>query len=93
MDALKASACEEAGITLIRITNEEVFGDREVLLKKLRAGLLRAVMRGKSQRARRSLADLSGKQIVGARPGRIRGVPVRPPHVTVAAPKQRLDGR
>jgi very-short-patch-repair endonuclease len=48
MDALKASVCEEAGITLIRITNEEVFGDREVLLKKLREGLLRAVMRGKS---------------------------------------------
>jgi very-short-patch-repair endonuclease len=43
MDASKARACEEAGITLVRITNEEVFGDREVLLRKLREGLLRAV--------------------------------------------------
>jgi hypothetical protein len=32
----------------VRVGNEEVFGDREVLLKKLREGLLRAVMRGKS---------------------------------------------
>jgi very-short-patch-repair endonuclease len=47
MDALKARACEEAGITLIRITNDEVFGDRKVLLKRVREGLLRAILRGK----------------------------------------------
>jgi very-short-patch-repair endonuclease len=45
MDALKQRACEEAGITLIRITNDEVFGDREALLKQVRDGVLRAVMR------------------------------------------------
>jgi hypothetical protein len=36
------------GVTLIRITNDEVFGDREILLKKVRQGLLRALLRGKS---------------------------------------------
>jgi very-short-patch-repair endonuclease len=47
-DALKARACEETGITLIRFTNKEIlFGDREVLIKKLREGLFRAVMQGK----------------------------------------------
>lgn len=47
-DALKARACEGAGITLIRFTNEEILsGDREVLIKKLREGLLRAVMQRK----------------------------------------------
>jgi very-short-patch-repair endonuclease len=47
-DVLKARACEEAGITLIRFTNKEIlFGDREVLIKKLREGLLRAVIQGK----------------------------------------------
>jgi hypothetical protein len=48
MDVLKARACEEAGITLIRITDEEVFGDQEALLKKLRDGLIRAVLLSKS---------------------------------------------
>ena len=47
VDTLKARACEEAGVTLIRITNDEVFGDREILLKKVREGLLRALLRGK----------------------------------------------
>jgi very-short-patch-repair endonuclease len=47
VDALKARACEEAGVTLIRITNDEVFGDREILLRKLREGLLRALLRGR----------------------------------------------
>ena len=47
-DALKARACEEAGITLIRFTNKEIlFGDPEILIKKLREGLLRAVMQRK----------------------------------------------
>jgi very-short-patch-repair endonuclease len=48
VDTFKARACEEAGVTLIRITNDEVFGDREILLKKVRQGLLRALLRGKS---------------------------------------------
>jgi len=47
-DTLKARACEEAGITLIRITNNEVFGTQEILLKKVRGGLLRALLRDKS---------------------------------------------
>jgi very-short-patch-repair endonuclease len=36
VDTTRARACEQAGVTLIRITNDEVFGDREILLKKLR---------------------------------------------------------
>jgi very-short-patch-repair endonuclease len=48
VDTLKARACEEAGVTLIRITNDEVFGDRKILIKKVREGLLRALLRGKS---------------------------------------------
>jgi very-short-patch-repair endonuclease len=48
VDTLKARASEEAGVTLIRITNDEVFGNRKVLLKKVREGLLRALLRGKS---------------------------------------------
>jgi very-short-patch-repair endonuclease len=35
-DLLKGSALELVGITLLRLTNEEVFGDRERLLEKLR---------------------------------------------------------
>jgi very-short-patch-repair endonuclease len=54
VDTLKARACEEAGVTLIRITNNEVFGSQEVLLKKMREGLLRALLRGKSQTAGRA---------------------------------------
>jgi very-short-patch-repair endonuclease len=47
VDTLKARACEEAGVTLVRITNDEVFGDPGILLKKVREGMLRALMRGK----------------------------------------------
>ena len=35
-DLLKASQLESAGITLLRLTNEEVLGDRKRLLDKLR---------------------------------------------------------
>jgi hypothetical protein len=45
LDAIKERACEEAGITLVRITNDEVFGDREAKLKQIRDGMLRAVIR------------------------------------------------
>ena len=37
-DNKKAKACAEWDITLIRITNHEVFGNREYLIKKLRDG-------------------------------------------------------
>jgi leucyl-tRNA synthetase len=52
-DALKARACEEAGVTLIRITNDDVFGDREILLGKLRAGLLLALLRSRVNPSRK----------------------------------------
>jgi very-short-patch-repair endonuclease len=35
-DLFKASGLESAGVTLLRLSNEEVFGDRERLLAKLR---------------------------------------------------------
>jgi very-short-patch-repair endonuclease len=35
-DLFKESELEAAGVTLLRVTNEEVFGDRERLLGKLR---------------------------------------------------------
>ena len=35
-DHFKESGLESAGVTLLRLTNEEVFGDRERLLRKLR---------------------------------------------------------
>ncbi len=35
-DLFKASGLESAGVTLLRLTNEEVFGNRELLLGKLR---------------------------------------------------------
>jgi very-short-patch-repair endonuclease len=35
-DLFKASALDAAGVTVLRVTNEEVFGDRERLLERLR---------------------------------------------------------
>ena len=35
-DLFKESGLESAGVTVLRLTNEEVFGDRERLLRKLR---------------------------------------------------------
>jgi very-short-patch-repair endonuclease len=35
-DLFKEGGLESAGVTLLRLTNEEVFGDRERLLRKLR---------------------------------------------------------
>lgn len=37
-DAEKEFALEQFGVTLVRLSNDEVFGDREVLLEKLRDG-------------------------------------------------------
>jgi very-short-patch-repair endonuclease len=41
-DLEKAKSCEEFNVTLIRVTNSEVFGDREALLSKLREGYRQA---------------------------------------------------
>lgn len=41
-DQAKTRACEARGITLVRLKNADVFGDRNALLKKLREGFLRA---------------------------------------------------
>lgn len=38
LDAQKNADCAQAGITLIRISNHEVFGDRDKLVAKLREG-------------------------------------------------------
>ena len=37
-DLKKEQACVQFGVTLIRITNQEVFGDRKALIRKLREG-------------------------------------------------------
>jgi very-short-patch-repair endonuclease len=37
-DRLKEADCRRFDITLVRVTNSEVFGDRDALLEKLRAG-------------------------------------------------------
>ena len=41
-DDAKARACAARGIVLIRVTNAEVFGDRVLLLKKIREAFVRA---------------------------------------------------
>jgi very-short-patch-repair endonuclease len=48
-DLFKATELEAAGITLVRLTNQEVFGDRERLLAKLRRGWRVAAKRAKSR--------------------------------------------
>jgi very-short-patch-repair endonuclease len=35
-DRQKEKDCENGGITFLRLTNAEVFGDRELLVRKLR---------------------------------------------------------
>lgn len=44
-DAQKAADCAEIDITLLRVTNGEVFGDREHLVEKLRSGWRAALRR------------------------------------------------
>ena len=41
-DVERELALEQAGVTLVRVANEDVFGDREALLSKLRDGWRRA---------------------------------------------------
>jgi very-short-patch-repair endonuclease len=48
-DLFKASELEAAGLTLVRLTNQEVFGDRERLLAKLRRGWRVAARSAKSR--------------------------------------------
>ena len=48
-DLFKATELEAAGLTLVRLTNQEVFGDRERLLAKLRRGWRVAAKRAKSR--------------------------------------------
>ena len=49
-DTEKEQACVEWDITLIRLTNQEVFGNRESLVRKLREGWRQAKKRNKSSR-------------------------------------------
>ena len=44
-DRKKERACDDNDITLLRLTNEEVFGPREVLVKRLREAWRRAQKR------------------------------------------------
>jgi very-short-patch-repair endonuclease len=54
-DLFKAAELEAAGLTLVRLTNQEVFGDRERLLAKLRSGWRTAVAKRRNAgRAARS---------------------------------------
>ena len=48
-DFFKAAELEAAGLTLVRLTNQEVFGDRERLLAKLRCGWRVAARSAKSR--------------------------------------------
>ena len=41
-DVEKDRDCENAGITILRLTNEEVFGDRDLLVNKLRESYRKA---------------------------------------------------
>ncbi len=49
-DTEKEQACVEWDITLIRLTNQEVFGNQESLIRKLREGWRQAKKRNKSSR-------------------------------------------
>jgi very-short-patch-repair endonuclease len=51
-DLFKAAELEAAGLTLVRLTNHEVFGDRERLLAKLRGGWRVAARRARSHSSR-----------------------------------------
>ena len=44
-DRRKDADCARSGITVLRITNREVFGDKEILIRKLREGWRKALDR------------------------------------------------
>jgi very-short-patch-repair endonuclease len=46
-DRRKDADCTEAGIILLRVTNEEVFGDRDTLVRKLRVAYKSGLARSK----------------------------------------------
>ena len=50
-DLFKEGGLESAGVTLLRLTNEEVFGDRERLLGKLRQAWRTALRNSRRARA------------------------------------------
>lgn len=50
-DFFKAAELDAAGLTLVRLNNQEVFGDREHLLAKLRRGWRIAIERSHPPRA------------------------------------------
>lgn len=52
-DALKTADCERAGITLLRLTNEEVFGERASLIEKLRNAYREANLKMKAPKDKR----------------------------------------
>jgi very-short-patch-repair endonuclease len=47
-DDAKTRACDARGITVVRLTNREVFGDRTQLLRKIQEGFIRACVRRRS---------------------------------------------
>jgi very-short-patch-repair endonuclease len=59
-DLFKESALESAGVTVLRVTNEEVFGDRDRLLEKLRHAW-RAALRNARRNRGRSGAPTSAR--------------------------------
>ena len=53
-DLFKESGLQSAGVTVLRLTNEEVFGDRERLLGKLRQAWRTALRNSRRTRASRA---------------------------------------
>lgn len=49
-DRKKTMDCEAAGIILLRITNADVFGDRETLISKLREAYKEGLLRSRKKR-------------------------------------------
>ena len=66
-DGRKDAYCARSGITLLRITSREVFGDREILIRRLRAGWRKAL-----DRRNRSIAN-EGRAIRGKPPSKVSG--------------------
>jgi very-short-patch-repair endonuclease len=58
-DLFRASGVESAGVTLLRLTNEEVFGDRDRLLRKLRQAWRAARRNARAERGGKGLAACS----------------------------------
>jgi len=72
-DIKRELAIEQAGITIVRVANEEVFGDRDALLSKLREGRRQAQtsnrkpvgLRKPDQRRRVSARPASPRRVLG----------------------------